>query len=241
MQASVDQQSLILELQLLDNEIMQANTKLKSLPEIEQLLHIDKRITLATDELSTVKAEADQIALELRRGEVDVETVTDRIKKDEARLGSGNATPKELEQLQHEVGTLKKRQEALEEIELEIMMRSDAIGARRDTLTTDLASLETLKSEINSRLATATTQINTLISDKNQARLLVVAKIEKPLIDLYEKIRAASGGVAAAALVGNKCNGCNLAINAVEMERIKSLSKDELLRCEECRRILVRI
>ena len=241
MQASVDQQSLILELQLLDSEIIQANTKLKSLPEIEQLLHIDKRITLATDELSTVKAEADQIALELRRGEVDVETVTDRIKKDEARLASGNATPKELEQLQHEVGTLKKRQEALEEIELEIMMRSDAIGARRDTLTTDLASLETLKSEINSRLATATTQINTLISDKNQARLLVVAKIEKPLIDLYEKIRAASGGVAAAALVGNKCNGCNLAINAVEMERIKSLSKDELLRCEECRRILVRI
>jgi predicted nucleic acid-binding Zn-ribbon protein len=241
MQASVDQQSLILELQLLDNEIMQANTKLKSLPEIEQLLHIDKRITLATDELSIVKAEADQIALELRRGEVDVETVTDRIKKDEARLASGNATPKELEQLQHEVGTLKKRQESLEEIELEIMIRSDAIGARRDTLTTDLASLETLKSEINSRLATATAQINTLISDKNQARLLVVAKIEKPLIDLYEKIRAASGGVAAAALVGNKCNGCNLAINAVEMERIKSLSKDELLRCEECRRILVRI
>jgi predicted nucleic acid-binding Zn-ribbon protein len=241
MQASVEQQSLILELQLLDNEIMQANTKLKSLPEIEQLLHIDKRIILANEELSTVKAEADQIALELRRGEVDVETVTDRIKKDEARLASGNATPKELEQLQHEIGSLKKRQESLEEIELEIMIRSDAITSRRDTLTTDLASLETLKGEINTRLSTATAQINTLISDKNQARLLVVAKIEKPLIDLYEKIRGASGGVAATALVGNKCNGCNLAINAVEMERIKSLSKDELLRCEECRRILVRI
>jgi hypothetical protein len=72
MQASPEQQSLTLELQLLDNEIMQANTKLKSLPEIEQLLHIDKRITAATEELATVKAEADQIALELRRGEVDV-------------------------------------------------------------------------------------------------------------------------------------------------------------------------
>jgi len=89
MQASVAQQSLILEMQSLDNEIMQANTKLKSLPEIEQLLHIDKRITTATDELAVVKSEADQIALELRRGEVDVETVTDRIKKDEARLASG--------------------------------------------------------------------------------------------------------------------------------------------------------
>jgi len=96
MQASVAQQSLILELQSLDNEIMQANTKLKSLPEIEQLLHIDKRITTATDELAVVKAEADQIALELRRGEVEVETVTDRIKKDEARLASGSSSSMRL-------------------------------------------------------------------------------------------------------------------------------------------------
>ena len=241
MQASVAQQSLILEMQSLDNEIMQANTKLKSLPEIEQLLHIDKRITTATDDLAVVKSEADQIALELRRGEVDVETVTDRIKKDEARLSSGNATPKELEQLQHEVGTLKKRQESLEEIELEIMIRSDAITSRSNTLTTDLASLQTLKDEIAGRLKTATDEINKVIADKNTARNLVANQIEKPLLELYEKIRGNGGGVGAAALVGNKCNGCNLAINAVEMDRIKSLAKDELLRCEECRRILVRI
>ena len=241
MQASIDQQSLILELQLLDNEIMQANTKLKSLPEIEQLLHIDKRITAATEEASVVKAQTDQIALELRRGEVDVETVTDRIKKDEARLSSGNATPKELEQLQHEVESLKKRQEALEEIELEIMIRNDAVTARSSTLTTDLASLQTLKDEISGRLQSATNEINKVIADKNTARNLVAGKIEKALIDLYEKIRGNAGGVGAAALVGNKCNGCNLAINAVEMDRIKSLAKDELLRCEECRRILVRI
>ena len=241
MQASVAQQSLILEMQSLDNEIMQANTKLKSLPEIEQLLHIDKRITTATDELAVVKSEADQIALELRRGEVEVETVTDRIKKDEARLASGNATPKELEQLQHEVGTLKKRQESLEEIELEIMIRSDAITSRSNTLTTDLASLQTLEDEISGRLKTATDEINKVIADKNTARNLVANQIEKPLLELYEKIRGNGGGVGAAALVGNKCNGCNLAINAVEMDRIKSLAKDELLRCEECRRILVRI
>ena len=241
MQASTEQQGLILELQLLDNEIMQANTKLKSLPEIEQLLHIEKRVTAANDELSVVKSESDQIALELRRGEVDVETVTDRIKKDEARLSSGNATPKELEQLQHEVETLKKRQESLEEIELEIMIRNDAVIARSNTLTTDLSSLQTLKDEISGRLQSATDEINQVIADKNTARTLVANKIEKALLDLYEKIRGNGGGVGAAALVGNKCNGCNLAINAVEMERIKSLAKDELLRCEECRRILVRI
>ena len=206
MQASVAQQSFILELQIVDNEILQANTKLKSLPEIEQLLHIDKRIATATEELAKVAAESDQIALELRRGEVDVETVTDRIKKDEARLASGNATPKELEQLQHEVATLKKRQESLEEIELEIMIRNDAVAARRNTLNTDLASLETLKTEINSRLTSATTEINLLINEKLLARKEVGTKIEQPLLDLYEKIRGANGGVGAAPLVGNKCS-----------------------------------
>ena len=60
MQASTEQQSLILELQLIDNEIMQANTKLKSLPEIEQLLHIEKRVTAANDEMAVVKSESDR-------------------------------------------------------------------------------------------------------------------------------------------------------------------------------------
>ena len=240
MQASPEQQSLVLELQLLDNEIMQANTKLKSLPEVEQLLHIDKRIITATDEVATVKQEADQISLELRRGEVDVETVTDRIKKDEARLASGNATPKELEQTQHEIQTLKKRQLALEEIELEIMVRSEAVTERSKILSTDLTSLETLKAEINQRLTAATNEINSVISAKQKDREVVAVKIEKALLDLYEKIRVSSG-IGAASLVGNKCNGCNLAINAVEMQRIKTLPADEVLRCEECRRILVRI
>ncbi len=240
MQASPEQQSLVLELQLLDNEIMQANTKLKLQPEVEQLLHIDKRIITATDEVATVKQEADQISLELRRSEVDVETVTDRIKKDEARLASGNATPKELEQTQHEIQTLKKRQLALEEIELEIMVRSEAVTERSKILTTDLTSLQTLKAEINQRLTAATNEINSLITIKQKDRQVVAVKIEKVLLDLYEKIRALNG-IGAAALVGNKCNGCNLEINAVEMQRIKTLPVDEVLRCEECRRILVRI
>ena len=241
MQASVAQQNQILQLQFLDSEIMQANTKLKSLPEVEQLLHIDKRILTATEELATVKGEADQISLELRRGEADVETVTDRIKKDEARLSAGNASPKELEQTQHEIETLKKRQLALEEIELEIMVRSEAVNERLQLLTIDLVSLETLKSEINQRLTSATTEINLVILARQKDRSELTPNIEKALLDLYEKIRGANSGVGAATLVGSKCNGCNLAINAVEMERIKNLAADELLRCEECRRILVRI
>jgi predicted nucleic acid-binding Zn-ribbon protein len=121
------------------------------------------------------------------------------------------------------------------------MVKNEAIIARLNTLTTDLASLETLKTEINQRLTTASTEINLLILSKTTARNEVATRIEKPLLDIYEKVRTSTGGVGAATLIGDKCGGCNLTINAVEMNRIKALAKDELLRCEECRRILVRI
>jgi predicted nucleic acid-binding Zn-ribbon protein len=57
---------------------------------------------------------------------------------------------------------------------------------------------------------------------------------------LYEKIREGSNGIGAAALAGNQCKGCNLTLNTIELQRIAALSEDEVVRCEECRCILVR-
>ncbi|HYN67967.1 MAG TPA: C4-type zinc ribbon domain-containing protein, partial [Ornithinibacter sp.] len=44
----------------------------------------------------------------------------------------------------------------------------------------------------------------------------------------------------AAALHQRRCGGCQLELNPVEIQRIRSAPDDEVLRCEECRRILVR-
>lgn len=56
----------------------------------------------------------------------------------------------------------------------------------------------------------------------------------------YEKIRSANGGIGAAALRQRRCGGCQLELNPVEIQRIRVAPEDEVLRCEECRRILVR-
>jgi predicted nucleic acid-binding Zn-ribbon protein len=68
----------------------------------------------------------------------------------------------------------------------------------------------------------------------------IVAGVGEDLVALYEKIRASSGGLGAAPLRQRRCGGCQLELNNVDMSRIKSAPADELLRCEECRRILVR-
>ncbi|MEY2822961.1 MAG: hypothetical protein RLZZ485_597, partial [Actinomycetota bacterium] len=76
-----------------------------------------------------------------------------------------------------------------------------------------------------------------LLADRQE----IESGISKELIELYLKVRELNGGVGAAKLENGQCLGCHLQINAVEVTRIKALPDDEVVRCDECRRILVRI
>jgi predicted nucleic acid-binding Zn-ribbon protein len=239
--ASPEHQNLLIELQLIDTAISHLKIKLANLPEREQITAIHTRLENTAVELAVVETELADVAIDLRRIEVDVEQVADRMKKDESRLSSGAGSPKELEQLQHELGTLAKRKSELEDGELEVMLKHDAVKVRVDELQNDQVGLKQLELELNIRLENATTEIQSEIGVQQAERGLLVPQIEANLVELYEKVRTSNDGVGAALLVGNKCEGCHLSINAIEIERIKSLPADEIIRCEECRRILVRI
>ena len=241
MKASPEHQNLLIELQLIDTAISHLKIKLANLPEREQITAIHTRLENTAVELAVVETELADVAIDIRRIEVDVEQVADRIKKDESRLSSGVGSPKELEQLQHELGTLAKRKSELEDGELEVMLKHDSVKARVDELHNDQVGLKQLELELNIRLENATTEIQGEISVQQAERGQIAPKIEATLVELYEKVRTSNDGVGAALLVGNKCEGCHLSINAIEIERIKSLPADEIIRCEECRRILVRI
>ena len=104
-----------------------------------------------------------------------------------------------------------------------------------------LPILKQLELELNVRLENAKTELNAELATAQAARAGLVPQIDSALYDLYEKVRGSAHGVGAALLIGNKCDGCHLVINAIEIERIKGLDAEEILRCEECRRILVRI
>jgi uncharacterized protein len=239
--ATVAHQNLLIDLQKIDTTILACGVKLSNLPELEQIKAIHKRLEDSAIELKVVETELEDVTIDLRRSEVDVEAVVERMKKDEARLNSGAASPKELEQTQHELATLAKRKAELEDGELEIMMRYDSVKKRLDELANDEVGLKQLELELNVRLENSKSEINSELESAKAARAALIPQIETSLYDLYEKVRASANGVGAALLIGNKCDGCHLEINAIERERIKGLDAEEVLRCEECRRILVRI
>jgi hypothetical protein len=186
------------------------------------------------------RTELSDVQREVAKAEADVQLVRDRAARDQTRLDSGTGTAKDLQALQHELQSLSRRQAELEDVEIEIMERAEAVEA-------EVARLEGKHAELAVKLEEATAAHDAALGDLDAEavrvaapRADVVAGVGEDLVALYEKIRAQSGGLGAAALRQRRCGGCQLELNNVDMNRIKAAPSDEVLRCEECRRILVR-
>jgi predicted nucleic acid-binding Zn-ribbon protein len=240
MKATLREQHAILNIQNFDFTFSTLTNKAANLPEIAAINSLTIKADNARDLRIAAETEHSDVKRELLRAEGDVEQIVTRINRDEARLASGTAAPKELEQLQHEVGTLGVRRAELEEIELEIMMRIDVIKARIAELSEQESALAAEITEHEIKKANALAIINADIETTESNRATEISSINAELVALYEKIRASNNGTGAAALVGNQCKGCHLTINTVELQRIAALAEDEVVRCEECRCILVR-
>ncbi len=241
MKASYLDQERLLALQQIDSDILKINHKLKTSPLNSQLDGINRELSENKNLLIAAETEKSDIQHELSKSEIDVEQVISRIEKDEKRLASGGGTPKELEQIQHELGTLARRRSELEDIELEIMVRIEEVSSRVQAIKEKISVLESDSLKLQSDLSLEKNQLDSAKQQSLAARDVLAPQINSELIALYEKIRSASDGVGAAQLLGESCGGCHLKLNAAEIERVKSLPDDELVRCEECRRILIRV
>ncbi|MEI9906835.1 MAG: C4-type zinc ribbon domain-containing protein [Actinomycetota bacterium] len=239
MKAAPSDQFQILDIQRMDFQIATLKNKANSLPEIAELLATTQRLAVVRDLEVAAETQISDIKKELLRAEADVEQVVVRLERDEKRLADGSTGAKELEKLQHEVETLSARRAELEEVELEVMLRIDSIKERLGELVAEKQSLQAKSEEIQARKGVAISAIEGEIQNLISERSATVQSVDAALVELYEKIRS-SNGTGAAALKEGRCDGCHLAINTVELSRIKTLNSDEVVRCEECRCILVR-
>lgn len=240
MKASLADQRTIVDIQNLDFREATLRNKAQNLSEIAEINTLTIKQNNARDLRIAAETELSDVKRELLRAEGDVEQILTRITRDETRLASGSSSPKELEQLQHELGTLGARRSELEEVELEIMMRVDVIKERITELSNEESELSLAIANLEIRKENAMTVIYTDLEEIKRERTLAVSSIDAALLALYEKIRGTEGAIGAAPLVGNQCKGCNLTLNTIELQRIAGLPDDEVVRCEECRCILVR-
>ena len=240
MEAPIAEQRALLELQAHDSAIDRLEHRRRALPEDARLAELADALG-AVDQLT---AERDgnlaRVQRDQSRLEHEVDMVTTKARNEEARAVSGKVTsPKELTAIQEEVAGLKRRQVTLEDELLELM-------EQRETLETELTQLATRRdaftadqAEVTKARDAALVEIDRELEGELAVRDGVVPRVGEPLRALYDQVRSRLGGVGAAALVGNTCQGCRVSISPVELAAIRKLPPEEVKRCENCRRILV--
>ncbi|MFJ8078492.1 zinc ribbon domain-containing protein [Streptomyces sp. NPDC096176] len=241
MNAAPADQIRLLDVQALDMRLSQLAHKRKSLPEHAEIESLTKDLTQLRDLLVAAQTEESDTAREQTKAEQDVDQVRQRATRDQQRLDSGAITsPKDLENLQREIVSLAKRQGDLEDIVLEVMERRESAQERVAELIERVSSVQNKVDAATTRRDTAQAELDAETASVTKEREVVSGSVPADLMKLYEKLRVQQGGVGAARLFQRRCEGCRLELNITELNEVRAAAPDTVLRCENCRRILVR-
>jgi len=234
-----DQQRL-LDLQALDSKLDQLGHRRRTLPAIAELQSLDTKLGQLRD-VHAVSAAADSdLAREQAKAEADVDQVRSRAERDRKLLASGTGSAKDLENLQHELESLAKRQSDLEDVVLEVMEKVEASAARTAKLAADRAEVEGDRGRVAHTLAEEQAGVDKDLEFTRGQRALLAEQVPAELLAFYDKLRAQYDGVAVAAIVRRRCQACQIELDIAEVNAAKAAAPDALLRHDSCRRILVR-
>jgi predicted nucleic acid-binding Zn-ribbon protein len=221
---------------------------------IDQLVHrmetLPVRSTIA--DLETQAAEVDRLLAEVdkrlgdlgrsqQRLEDEIASMRERAAQADKQLYSGATNnPRELQALQDDIASIQRRISTLEDDELEVMEATEPVDAEHADLAEQRAKLDETMAGLRAELAEAEAEIDAELAGVRAERETAVADVEADLLTEYDGLRKRLGGIAIARLNGSTCQGCHLGLSAVEVDRIRHLSLDERVTCEECGRLLVR-
>lgn len=150
------------------------------------------------------------------------------------------SNPKDLERMTHELESLERRIASLEDDELEVMARLEDAEGTAASLRAEIEGLDERLAALTTTRDERLSAIDAELLDVEAQRGPSVEGLPEDLLGLYDKLRAAKGGVGAAELRARQCGGCRLSLDNAELAAIRSTAPEEVVRCEECQRILVR-
>ncbi|QBR94320.1 hypothetical protein EXE57_04250 [Nocardioides euryhalodurans] len=231
----------LLDVQELDSRADQLRHQLSHLPEHEAIATLKAARADLDDRARDAAIVVEDLATEQAKVDADVEQVKTRRTRDRDRMDQGLITnPKDLQRMQHELESLERRITSLEDQELEVMEKVEDAQRELDTLTRQVAEADEELATLTAARDEKSSVIDAQLAEVEAQRGPAVEGMPEPLLTLYDRLREQKGGVGAAALRARECGGCRLSLDAAELATIRAATSDEVIRCEECQRILVR-
>jgi uncharacterized protein len=231
----------LLDLQELDSRADLLRHQRRSLPETARLAELTEARALTDDRARDTRIEVDDLAVEQAKVDADVEQVKTRRERDQQRIDQGLiSNPKDIQRMQQEMVSLERRITSLEDEELEVMARLEDAQRTLDDLTRQLTETDARIAEVTQARDARLSELDQSLGEVEAQRAPAATGLPEDLMALYDRLRESKGGVGAALLRARRCEGCNLDLDNAELATIRSAADDDVIRCEECSRILVR-
>lgn len=229
----------LLDVARIDQSVSAAEHRRRTLPELAIIAAGTVRVDQLRNASVLAQTEIGDLDRTARKLDQEIDAVRARAKRDADRLAAGVAPAKDLENMQHEIVSLARRQSTLEDEALELMERREVADAALATIDRDLGAARAEFEAAQQRRDDAVADIEDELRRATAERKAVIDGIPADLTALYEKIRS-RGQVAAAALNGARCEACRMDLDRSALGAIWAAGVEDVVRCTECGAILIR-
>jgi hypothetical protein len=221
-------------LQQVDSQIDQIQARLKT---IQQTLENDATLRAANEHFAVAEANHKDAERALKLSEAEFEKQRIKIEQTEANLYGGRVhNPKELQDLQKDVASLKRHLETLEERELEAMLVAETAENDLQSAKKDLERVQSNLKEQNRDLTRESETLHKDLERLNSERQAVVTDIANQALDIYDQLRKQKRGIAITTLSDSSCQACGTTLTPSQQQNARSTS--QLFHCPTCGRIL---
>lgn len=241
MQADPSDQRSLLDLAALDTQVAQLGHRRRTLPEHGEITTLRGRHQAVSEDLVAAETRLSDADALVKRVEGDLNPARERLSRNQTRVESGQiGDPKALKGMLDEIEHLKGRIGDLEDQELEHLQTVEDLTTERDRLALERADITKQARDLIARRDEKLKALDAELATASEARAELAGRLPAELVAVYDRVAARVGGVGAAELRAKRCSGCQLEVNAADLRRFAAAGPTEVLRCEECDRILVR-
>ncbi len=224
----------IYRLQQVDRQIDHARAQLDT---IRKTLENDAELRAALSQVETTQTQNHRALHEMKNAEAAVDSQRIKIEQAEASLYGGSVkNPKELQDLQKDVASLKKYLATLEERQLETMLKAEAAESELQIARTELEKIQARLGSEHGKLIEEQSTLSKQLERLAEEREAALAPIEISLLQTYEGLRQQKRGMAVAEINDNACASCGTTLNASIQQNARS--QKQLVNCPSCGRIL---
>lgn len=239
MKADPAAQRSLLDLAEVDAELDRVAYQRKNLPELAEVEQAERTLRERKDALVSAQTSGSDLETDVAKQEREVESVRAREDRDRKMLEAGSVSAKQLSELEHELETLQRRQNALEEDLLEVMERKEAVDLDIQRSAAEVDAAQEALDRARQKRDESVADLDATQARREADRAELTPQLPADLLAEYDRSRAHTG-IGAALLRQRRCGACQLELDRSALSEIKSAPTDDVVNCDNCDAVLVR-